>query len=311
MNDTFMFALPGELTLAGDRLVVFDRLQPDAFFHLFDKATGRPLGSFGRKGKAKGEVLNPYNTAYDPASGMIVTYDIMQKKIVSYRLDDVVGDVPVPYVEEIRIEPVAMPAQVLPWHDSFWILGYTDAMRFGRVDRDGRIGSIYGEFPELVEDEEENWSVMSYATCWKMRPDGSRMVQTTYIGTVMELLDVGEDGIRSNAVVRISPPVNYQLAQGAVPKWVTHTPETIAGFADLSVTEDRIYGLLYDVTIEEYDRTVPRIVVFDWEGRARAIYQPDEILVVMAVDAVSNTLYGIVRTEEGFALKRYALPAEG
>ena len=87
---------------------------------------------------------------------------------------------------------------------------------------------------------------------------------------------------------------------------MTSTPETPIGCIGISVSDNYIYALLWRATESEFDTLLPKVVVFDWEGKPRIQFEFDEFLDQIAVDESENTMYAIVSGDDGPLIKKYS-----
>ena len=84
----------------------------------------------------------------------------------------------------------------------------------------------------------------------------------------------------------------YGYAQGAKPRWVTTSPESIVGFENVFLTDDAIYGLVWGVEKSKMETCKPQLVRFDQNGNPVKSYTLDDTLESMAVDN-DGTIYGV------------------
>ena len=127
----------------------------------------------------------------------------------------------------------------------------------------------------------------------------------TYIGGVLELFDISENGLHPRAARYFFEP-RCEYLEGARPRWVQPVPESVIGFEDLYLTDDAIYGLVWGVEKSEMADSKPQLFRFDPNGNPTTAYTlSDEVLETIAVDN-DVTIYGAGCDSEGrYKLCRY------
>ena len=304
LQDSFLFARPCQFILMDSLLVVQDAGTPQGLFHVFDKKTGAFRASFGSVGRGPGEALLIESVSCDVNRSMITAYDFGQRQHVIYYVNNILKDKQPLFDEELMGITPNSPIYSLQVGGRYYVMGNDDKMRFG-VQQNGEVRVLTTEYPLTVPDVEANRAIWNYNPRWRIKPDSSKMVVVTYIGTTLEILCFRGDSLQQQTIVPIDQPL-YKLVQGTSPKWVTSTPETPIGCIGISVSDNYIYALLWRATESEFDTLLPKVVVFDWEGKPRIQFEFDEFLDQIAVDESENTMYAIVSGDDGPLIKKYS-----
>ena len=305
LNDSFLFSWPKDLMILDSLLIVHDSYLQTTSLHIFRKSDGTHLKSFGAKGRGPGELIgiNSVNTNYD---GSITVFDLMGNKIILFDIVSVLLDRKPCFTEyPIPTAPNRIK-QVLRHKNEFIVKGNDDKMRYGFWNPSAQTcHDLYTAYPQLSDDPEANWSLTDYAVRVRLSPDGKMLAGATYIGGVLELFDISENGLHPRAARYFFEP-RCEYLEGARPRWVQPVPESVIGFEDLYLTDDAIYGLVWGVEKSEMADSKPQLFRFDPNGNPTTAYTlSDEVLETIAVDN-DGTIYGAGCDSEGrYKLCRY------
>lgn len=310
LNDSFLFSWPKDLLILDTLLIVHDAYQQEACFHIFRKSDGKFIKSFGRKGRGPGEFMDIGSVSRNYDRGTITVYDPNCKKIVEFDPIHVLQDRK-PYFEEYAVKNAPnFIKQALPHKNAYVVKGNDDKLRYGILNPSNQtFHAIYTDYPQLATEDEDNWALTDFGAKVRLSPDGTRMAVTTYIGGVLELFDMDGEGFYLRTSRFFFEP-RYDYAQGAKPRWVTTSFETVIGFQDMVLTNEAIYGLVWGVNGAEMEGNKPRLFCFDFEGNPVISYEPDESLDCVAVDD-DGTIYGVGSDSEGeYGLCKYITVAK-
>ena len=170
-------------------------------------------------------------------------------------------------------------------------------MRYGYWDEESdSISGAIIRYPKFSNDDETNWSICDYSTVDKISPNKEYLLCATYVGASLELFNLDANEITQSRTKYIFEPI-YDYAEGAVPRWVTPTDETVIGFSDVCLTNENIYGLLWGVKALDMESCNPIIIQYDYTLTARKAYKPKEIIEKITVD--NNTIYATGIDEKG------------
>lgn len=173
-------------------------------------------------------------------------------------------------------------------------------MRYGIwIPEQGLFKNVYTEYPQLSTNAEINWSLTDYASRLRLSPDCRKLVSGSYIGCVLEILDIQDDGCFGMSTTRYFYEPIWKIASGAVPKWAVPTDETIIGFQDISLTQNYIYGLVWGIELEVLESGHPFISKFDYSGNPKCKYLINDLMLALAVDSCDKIAYGIVMDSDG------------
>ena len=291
LNKSFLFSSPEDLMLLDSLLVVHDSYQQAECFHIFRKSDGAFIKSFGKKGRGPGEFMDigSVNNNYD---GSITVYDPNYKKIVVFDISNILHDQK-PYFKEYSVTKAPnFITQMLLYKDKFIAKGNDDKLRYGFWNPSDQVfQAIYTDYPQLSNEDEDNWALTDFAVKVRLSPDGKTLATATYIGGILELFNINDDGFKLKTERFFFEP-RYNYAQGAKPRWITTSSESIIGFEDLFLTNDAIYGLVWGVERPMMEKSKPHLFGFDFDGNPVKSYMLNEELESVAVDS-DGTIYGV------------------
>lgn len=202
-----------------------------------------------------------------------------------------------------------------PVHDvkkmgsKYLLVGFAKGMRFTVADEESR--SVYTEYPQILPEsnDEEIAPVLLYASREAVSPDGSRWVQATYIGAVLEIFEYKDNDIRSVRINPIYRPV-YE-GHGMEVSW---GDETTIGFDDVVVTDKYIYTLLNGTFGKNLKSNPPvrpftnEITIFDWNGNIRQIISTDCMMMAIDIDEKEDVCYAMAfNMDRGCDLRKIPL----
>ena len=303
-NETFLFNSPKDVFLIDSLLIIFDN-NYDGIIHIFNKA-GQHKKSAIKRGRGPGEVVIPGSV--DIIGNKILICDPSLQRLLVYDLAKIIDSQNPYYTDDYSTAAGSYWIRQAKWYkgESIVIKSYSDDMRFGFL-QESKIIPTYWEYPDLVPDQEENRSIWDYFSQWKFKPDYSKMVTTTYIGSLLEILNSDSiTDIKTEKLISIHKP-QYNLAEGARPKWVTSSDDTVIGFEDLFVTDNYIYALIYGVNINDLEANLPIIYVFSWDGEPMIKYQFEERILTFSVDEQERIIYAIASDDVNLSLRKYKI----
>ncbi len=299
LNDTFLFNFPLQMDIM-DSLIIIQDKNKGSHFLLFN-TKGYFLTHFGNMGKGAGELLSTSGFSICPNLQKIYMFDGLQKKIISCKIADVttpakycIYSLPaIQYSDNIPL--LLFDAIPLKADSSFLLTGNNKNFRFGIFDCH-HIDTLYNSYPPCIEtsNEEEIWSVFSNMATTRIRPDGKRMVHTTYIGGIMELFELNDKSqLNPYKQLFIYEP-QYSIFHGSRPTWVNFAKNTQVGFRDVYVTNNYIYSLLNECGNQSFPQ---RICIFDWEGNPIKQIQLPTGILTLAVSEKTNIIFAITSHE--------------
>lgn len=303
VNCDFMFSWPTDMLIADSLIVINDSYNQEYGLHIFRKSSGEWLKSFCHSGRGPGEHMLINSMSVDDA-GNIVIYDPNRKCIISYDLKQILSGNHNAFIEyEVSSAPNYIK-KALPYEGNFIVKGNDSRMRYGYWDEKcDSISDTFSIYPMFSKDDEANWSICDYNTVDKISPNDEYLLCATYIGASLELFSLDANEITQSRTKYIFEPI-FDYAEGAVPRWVVPTDDTVIGFSDVYLTNENIYGLLWGVKALDMESCNPIIILYDYTLAARKVYKPKEQIEKIAVD--NNTIYATGIDENGvYALYRY------
>lgn len=308
LNDTFLFFWPKDIFIVDSILIIHDSNNRDTGLHIFNKNSGEYYCSFCKRGIGPGEFVEINSASYCPDTESLVIYDPNQKKISSHNIRNILNSI-TPTFEEYSIHqsPNYIKQAIPLTQSSFIMKGNTDKMRYGFWNSENKeFSRLYTKYPALTKDDETNWSITDYFVKTGLNKEQTKLVTGTYIGGILEVFDVSDSGLNLSCIRFFDEPI-YDYASGAVPRWVITKPETIIGFQDINLCNNKIYGLYWGVKIEEMERNKPRIVVFDLEGKPERQFTFNDIIDSFAIDS-DGSIYAVALDANGeYSLNKYEI----
>lgn len=302
IDNAFQFARPSELLICGDTLVVYDD-KLDKLIHLFNKESGKHIGSFINKGRGPGEatffnsIFCDNNQLYgiDPNQKKLIVLDLRDNKITEYTTVGIAG----------------WPTRILPYKDGKILLySSSETYRFAIYDlQSTKIISSYNIYPLIDENEQTVRSIFNYAGQYAMTPYRDKIVIATYVGSILETLDINDDIITSSHCNYYFEP-KYDYQKGTVPPMVKPIDKTIIGFEDIFVSNEHIYGLVWNRSYKDIksEKFKSRIIVFDMSGQPEwGIENNNGKIKSFIIDENPQMIYAIIRLDGESKLARYAL----
>lgn len=302
LNDSFLFSHPKELLLFNDKLIICDS-ETDKLIHVFDKETGEYQGGYVNKGRGPGEVVDFHSVYCD--NDKLCGIDANLNKILVVDLKD-------DSVKEFSTAGLEFwPSQILPYKDNEVILyAGSDDCRFAVYDLDAsKILFSYNLYPSMDEKEETIRSIFKYAGNLAVNPSKDKIVSATYIGSILEILDINNDGIQSNVSKYYLEPV-FGFQKGTVPLMVKPVEKTKVGFYDLFASDLYVYGLIWNCTSNDIksNKRKPQIVAFDYEGQPQwGIENEDGRIRLFVIEEITETIYALVKIAGEYKLQRYSM----
>lgn len=297
LNNNFMFSNPAEMFVIDSLLIIHDSQKQDYCFHIFSVNTGRYIKSFGAKGRGPGEVLFPESMNYSENRKVVTTYDSNLRKIVLYNISSILNNRKYSFTEIQITNSPNFVYQALPYKNNFILRGSDSKMRFGIMDTLQNVKFCYTEMPFIVSDNEENMAILNYVPQCAISPNGEKMILSTYIGSIFEILNVSENKICTDTVQYYYPPI-YNVLKGYEPKWIGTTPKTIIGCHSLFVTNDTIYTI-YEGESAKENLIHKKLMLFNWNGEFCKQYSFEEgDPISLCIDDKNKQLYCIILNDK-------------
>jgi len=298
---------PFSMLIADSLIILYDPVNQDKIIQVFNRYTGEDKGRLIHMGRGPGEIITTDNPTYDAKSGEIIFVDKQNNKLLKYNIEKSLQQSKSVFSEQSFGRGGFNAFSAYSFNDTYLITSYSTNLRLGYIEGDS-LKTLTSNYPKLVLDDDENRSIWAYSVRMMMNPKRTKMVATTYIGAVLEILDISNlDNIVQTKLVPITAPV-YSLAEGAKPAWVTPSESTVFGFHDTYVSDNFIYTILDNFADKFWDEDVEyqpeeygqnSILVFDWQGEAVCTIKLPRNIFCLAIDELSNKIYAIGHSKEG------------
>lgn len=290
------FATPMQIIGVDDSLLVIFDIDTDKKCKLLN-TRGKVLGEFAQLGHSKDELISPVGISVDD-NRMVNVYDYSLRKINCYSVSDVINgktnslrriDVG-KMLDNNKIEKTAVNfVQSISFNRH--ILFGNNQNRIMLLNED-KISSVCDEYPNTDSDEECNWSIWGNSVKYGLSPDNKHLVLTTYVGALFEIFNMEEGNVVSSVLKGFYPP-SYNIAIGAIPKWVSADGDSPEGFFALYAAKDRFYASIGGMDCEHRNE----IYSFDYNGNALGKYiLPDDVMCLTLLDGV---FYIIMENKNG------------
>ena len=292
---------------------IVDFRTSDFFIHLYNEK-GEALGNMARKGRGFGEITNYNDFLVKKEEGLVSFYS--PGKITEYDVRAFLAD----SADYIKVYPVPSKAYHTSnfYHnalrigtDKYLLVESFDLNRFVMID--GRTCRTYTAYPEVTgEGTEKDAAIFRYASKMAIKGDYSRIAFGTYIGGVLEILQIDDrSGISPVKTVGVYEPVYAKVKNS--PDAITWGDETTIGFEAMDATDKYLYTLLNgasgkELKAEDAIQDPPfteNISIFDWDGEA--VKQIHTGKKLMAIAAKGDSVCYAVAYDDNYSLLKMAL----
>lgn len=299
----YLFCSPTQIAMADDStLVLFDKSENGKIAHLIS-TDGKYIAGFGSIGQGPGEFLAPKHLSTDRRNGKIYIYDFMQCQSHVFDRDSIKeGILQTAAIDYSRFIGDGMFRFDTALHlsdTSSVCIGLNDKCRLMHISKDS-IQSNYIQYPNLVENEEHNWSIWSNGAHYDISPDGNYLVWTTCIGMSFEILNLKDGQINSHVLKGFHKPT-YRIAEGAVPACAVYADDTFEGFRAICTADNGFYGCIGG-DAPDYDESTT-IYYFDYDGNLKKKIRTSSSIECLTANG--SALYILSVNPEGeYSLKR-------
>lgn len=311
ISNNLLFSYPSDMICIGDYIIVLAPNDSPSLF-IYDKNKGELINNIVRKGKGPNELLQVNSIAvrfsdneslgiYDNMSSKIHIYSYEMLSDTSLNCRPEIIDVPridnsftniVSHIDDKMLVRTNCPDKRLLW-----------------IEKDKSINIAKEDFPILYdEDLHTNANVLSYANKTAISPDGNKIVETTYLGGIIEILERTGSEYKQKILHTYTEP-KFEFYE--YPDHITWSDETMCGFKNLSVTEKSIIAQYDGKLAGIEDKNETKLRVYDWNGDQVKEYRFDINFWNFTYDKSSNSIFAIVVGESGnFELYKYNLEIE-
>jgi hypothetical protein len=298
-------AMPTQVTVAGDKLVVVDRFA-ERPVHVLSARSGEVVKSLGREGEGPGEFKVARFVDPDPVSeGAFWVYDAGLSRLTRVDLADWDQE---PSWEHRIVQLEASTTVLNPvWLDEERLLAaglFLDG-RLGRFDASGKAHGVVGPLPVTREGVPSNVVQHAFRGILKPRPDRALLALGTRHAATVEIFTAeGELVARASGPFSFQPV--FQVAARAGGPSMASGGDLRFGYVDIATTSDRIYALFSGRTRDGFPgRAVyaEYVHVFDWSGRYERAFRLDTEVAAIAVDDEAGRLFAIRHLPEPAVLE--------
>lgn len=286
VNSSFEFGFANKMLVHDTLLIIYDVLQ-DEKLQFFSKTSGKHLGSFGRIGQGDKEMISPSNISISTQAGLFSLYDYDRGTLLACPLE-LLGKLNPDdwYTIHVPDYPIR-PHEIVALGEGAFVSMHGKPRL--AITKDGSM-TEFDDYPDLLDEDSQRMFMLTQSL-WAVSPDGKKMVQATNIGSLMDIFRLGESGIIPVTEKCYHKPI-FDVQKGQIaPK-----PETVYGFAALSVTDDHVYATMHGVA--NPTRFPDSIFMFDWSGSPLKEFKTDQQIVSFCVDDNDHKIYAIVIGED-------------
>lgn len=255
---------------------------------MFNPTTGEFITGFGQYGRARGEVLEPMRyISIDNKRNELYAGGVNQHKMVKFDLSN---------NKNITFEETKYDTRISATYFSFirenrFLTAHEDFnVRFCLYDKKHKLIDRYNIYPAVKKENEDLTLIDNfflYNSFLKIKPNGTKFVNVTYCGLLMEIFEIKNDSIVPLFTKRYYEPMMQENGQC---DFVDYS----VCVASLSVTDKYIYMRIG--TNEEARKT---LFLFDWEGNPVKQYNLNAPIIEVAVNEKSKKAFVLAENDNG------------
>jgi hypothetical protein len=301
---------PQSVSVMGDRVLVGDHPSPHAL-HVISRANGEYLASWGREGKGPGE-FDALWGIQPAANGTAWLFDPQQARLSLLDLNALLAGGQNPLRRMVMLRGEFIPMSALWMSDSLLVSsGLFSGGRLAHFDASGNARRVVGPLPPAPPNVPAPVAQHAYTGTLVRHPSRPLLaIGTRHADRVEIYRATGELVTVARGPARFEPV--YQAAVRGEAPVMASGDDLRFGYVDLFAAGDRLYALYSGVKRGERPGRASfggEVHVFDWDGRLRARYALDQLVLALAVDSAGRTLYA-VRHDPEPAVLRFSLPRE-
>ncbi len=252
-------------------------------FHAVSVADGRVEGSFCNIGRGDKELTDYSRTAFDRDKKRITGVDNTCRIVDIDVAKAIAGDID--YVSSERLTGSRnTTSRILVLDDGLLhVEGFTD--RYFITDHTLRDTLVrYDDYPLLPKnttaavDTRDYFSMNSHSA---IKPDRTRFVNVTHYGMILEIFEIGDDGIERIAIRRFFEPKMQNR--------ISCDEDCVWGATGIYATDRYIYITYYDTA--DPANSGRRMGIFDWDGNAVCLSDFDCTIRQFAVTPDDRRVY--------------------
>lgn len=290
---------PIQIAELDSMIIVLDFAVNENFFHIYSNK-GQLLAKFGKKGRGYGELIStPTHFSLDKHSVFVAD----KNKIIEYDIADLLAGNK-QYTEQSMNNEVFklngnLPNNIYVKDGAYYCFCMSPDSRLKIISSDIDSCLTYNILPILNNSDEgiaDNHIVWRYMPHTCISPNKRYIAQTTYIGAVLDILEITNDKIQHVSTQYIIEPVYEKFDHNNI----TIVDDTVIGFDAVCCTNEYIYGLIngnMGKSLRNRDFQYPytrNISVFDWNGSLERVITTPYMMTSICV--LSNNQGGYATT---------------
>ena len=310
LSDADALAIPTEIAIVGDRLVVIDAAA-DSAVHVVHRKTGLLERTFGRRGGGPGEFEGAWSL--DPVQGSayeLWIYDVALARLTYVDLRDDFFDRGAFGTRVVNLRTDAMPLGPVRTADAnaWFSLGMYTEGRLGVYNAEGIQQGTVASLPPGASDVPPNVRQHAYQATLVPHPNRTLFAAVTRHASQIEIYrDDGSLLTMAEGPLHVEP--QYEVRRRG-DEFIMATGRNLRfGYVDAAASTEYVFAVFSGRTREGAlgSHFMGRFVhVFDWEGNFVKAIALDADVVAIAVHEDSSALYAL-RHDPHPAVLRYSL----
>lgn len=288
---------PAQIAELDSMIIVLDAAVNENFFHIYSNK-GKILAKFGKKGRGYGELIDiPTYFSLDEHSLFVAD----KNKILEYDIAKLLAGEEgytkqLTYNELFKSEDKTVDDLIVVKDNAYFRFRMSPDSRLNIISPDINSYLTYNALPILNNSDEGTGNdhiVWRYMTRVCISPNKKYIAQTTYIGAVLDILEIAADKIQHVSTRYIIEPIYEQVDRNNI----AITDNTTIGFDALYCTNEYIYGLINgnmgkDLRNRDFQSPYTRnIAVFNWTGDLEHVIATPHMLTSICISPNDRTGY--------------------
>ena len=296
LNDDLIMRMTNHIMLY-DSVIIFPAKSVDNnnVFQVLSAKDGHLVTSFAHLGRSAEELSDYTRQSVDAKRGLLYALDNSNKYVVIDLKRVLRGETSI-VIDSGRHKGEFPMAGAIHWRDGklFQLGGYPASRIFVTNEKCDTLVR-YNALPSLTatidRDEKLHKRYFVYNSHYAVRPDGRKIANVTTNGMLLEILNVAYSAISHAKTKYLYEPKLENSNMGK--------PDCVFGASHICATDDYIYVLYYDTTIEELSNAKPKIGVFDWQGNEVRCYELNDMVATFAISDDEKRAYCWAYDSEG------------
>lgn len=275
----------------GDFIIMeHQSLKNEKIFHAYNKYTGKYMCGFGVRGRGEGELIHITGISIDEKTNSMMVGSFNRDEVFVFSLDSLeYGEVA---VSTQKMKQIMSGRNLLKLGERHYCSVYNSCYRFLLYDKNFNIidsSNFYSPISgSMVNSRRASELYYSYCSNCSSKPDGTKFVNLTLSGAILEIFEIGNNKIKHLRTKYYYQPM-YDEESG-LPRW----DETM-GAAGITATNKYIYVVFIDTPNRE--APIYKISVLDWEGNPIKQYDLGVDLMRIGIDEEFGKGYVVFRDD--------------